>query len=80
MLIHVCDCGKQKQMDEADLVPMGVEGRLYCKGECQERIQQYLDDRDELHDKVQKVWESGIKNLKKVHGHDMELPDAWTKE
>jgi len=59
--IHTCDCGKQKPMSPDDLVFM--VSRLYCKGDCEEKVQKYLDSVDALHDKVEKTWSDGMKKL-----------------
>lgn len=63
-MLFTCDCGKQKVTDNIeDLVPMGVNGQLYCKGECADIMQEFLDERDELHDEVMQKWQEGMAEL-----------------
>lgn len=73
--VFVCDCGKKKHLEEDELVRMGVSQQMYCKGECEERVQEFLDARDELHEKIQKIWASGMKKLYKTND-GFELPDG----
>lgn len=75
MISFTCDCGKKKVMDKEDLVSMGVEGLHYCKGECEAKVQAFLDARDELHTKTQEYWNKGYKKLVKEHGEGFVLPD-----
>ena len=77
---YVCDCGKNKPMAKEDLVEMGLSKALYCKGECQERVEEFLRERDELHDACSLAWEEGMKLLTKNHGQDFILPEQWTEE
>ena len=76
-MIFTCDCGKQKPMAQEDLVQMGVSQKYYCKGECEEKVQEFLDKRDELHDKTVDYWNKG---LKKLYSKDFQFPDEdiWT--
>lgn len=77
-LLYTCDCGKKKVVDDInELKPMGVMGKLYCIGECADKMDAFLKERDELHDKVSKLWQTGLDRLKKKY-HDQGcgcLPD-----
>lgn len=76
-LLYVCDCGKEKVCkDKNDLIPMGVSQKLYCKGECEEKVNAFLLERDELHEKMFKQWHDGLAKLYKKHGKDFLLPDG----
>jgi len=74
----VCDCGKEKMVNDiSELEPLGVMGLLYCKGECSERMQLFLKERDQLHEKIIKQWQNGLEELKNKHNEDgcCRLPD-----
>ena len=78
MLIFTCDCGKKKPMEQEDLVQLGVEGLMYCKGDCEAKVTEFLSKRDALHEKTQDYWNKG---LKKLYSKDFQYPDEklWTQ-
>ena len=78
--VFTCDCGKQKVMPREELVEMGLSNCLYCKGDCEARVQAFLDARDKLHDKVAAEWTTGLEKLHKKMGKDFTLPEQWTHE
>ena len=78
-LKYVCDCGKEKAMDREDLVQMGVSQKMYCKGECEQRVQDFLNARDELHNKTQEFFYKGMKKLYKDKTFQLPDEDIWIK-
>lgn len=78
--VYTCDCGKEKILPKEDLIEMGLSRRLYCKGDCEARVQAFLDARDELHDEIIVIWKDGIDNLHAGMGKDFKLPEQWTEE
>ncbi len=79
--VHTCDCGKQQIMPKDGLVAMGVSQKMYCIGECQEKVQEFLDARDEVHNEAVAVWNKGLAELY-LASKDFELPDnnLWITE
>ena len=76
-LIFTCDCGKAKQMPKEDLYQpeRAASKMMYCKGgECEKIVEDFLDKRDELHEKVQEQWQKGMKKLRLK---DFDLPDQF---
>lgn len=78
--VYTCDCGKQKVMPREDLIEMGLSRCLYCKGDCEARVQVFLDARDELHDEIIDMWKDGIANLHAEMGKDFKLPEQWESD
>jgi hypothetical protein len=63
----VCDCGQEKIGNLEDFEKIGVDNKLYCRGECADKVHKFLEERDELHDKVKAVWDVGIEELKEKY-------------
>lgn len=60
---NVCDGCQKVQGPEDEFKVIGIVAkRDYCP-ECAAIAEQYMKDRDDLHDKVQKEWTAGIKKL-----------------
>ena len=68
-----CDCGKEKIGEPEDFEKVGAEGKLYCKGECTDRVKEFLEKRDKLHDDVVQFWNDGLALLKADY-EDFEVP------
>jgi len=77
MQAEICECGQKKVLDEGQYVVLGITKKVYCKGECEEKVIEFLKARDEIHDKVQEKWNRDMAKLNKKYP-DFEMPDIWT--
>ena len=76
MQITACDCGKRKLLDDDEFVKLGIAQKIYCKGECEEKVTEFLDARDAIHDSVVKKWNKDLKALYKNYP-DFQMPDEY---
>ncbi len=78
--VLVCDggCGFTSE-DKKEFVQLGVGvKREYCK-ECGAKAQEFIKERDELHDWVAKQWKVKLAKLAKRHQKELpkgKLPDG----
>jgi len=74
-IVYTCD-GCNEARESRGLVPRGITDALvYCE-KCLPVIDDFMEDRDKLHDEVQKQWEKGIKRLKTKYRKNLKrLPD-----
>lgn len=75
-ITYTCD-GCEKAGEKTDLESRGIaQTKDYCAN-CVVIIDEFLAERDELHDAVQKHWNTGLKKLQKKYHKEFkgQLPD-----
>lgn len=60
--IFACDATGKAVKDKAELVEVGVRGRLYCK-EIADEMQAYVKEYDELHEKCAAAFREGVAEI-----------------
>lgn len=71
-LLYVCDgCERTSKLE---FKSMGIEQLTYCQ-DCVIKVQEFIDARDELHNKILLDWKTGLQSL--YDASDLKLPDNY---